>query len=182
MYCLRSTDGVRMEHDAVDNYLAQWAVERPDLDVRTMGVMGRLSRFNAIVRADLQRFMNQFGLEPWEFDVLATLRRAGGAGPLTSGHLAAQTMVGSAAMTNRVDRLVGRDLIDRETNPQNRRQLLISLTPQGRQLVDEVVAHHVENQRTMLQALNEREQETLARLLRKFLLSQDDRADEERGS
>ncbi|MBC7631518.1 MarR family transcriptional regulator [Aeromicrobium sp.] len=166
-----------MESDAVDNILEQWNRERPDLDVSAMGVMGRLTRASGIARADLQQFMRRFGIEPWEFDVIATLRRARIEGPLTSGQLAGMTMVGSAAMTNRVDRLVDRGLVHREINPRNRRQLLISLTPQGVALVDDVVEHHVENQHKMLAALDETEVQTLSNLLRKFLLSHGDGID-----
>lgn len=163
-----------MEHDAVDGILDQWHEERPDLDVTAMGVMGRLARASRVAHTDLQRFLAQFDLEPWEFDVLATLRRAGPHVPLPSGRLAAMTMVGSAAMTNRVDRLVKRGLIHRETNPDNRRQLLISLTPPGFAHIDEVVGHHVDNQHKMLSGLDPTEISTLADLLRKFLLSHGD--------
>ncbi|MGF4045392.1 MarR family winged helix-turn-helix transcriptional regulator [Paenarthrobacter nitroguajacolicus] len=163
-----------MEQDAVDRILEQWQRERPDLDVTSMGVMGRLTRASRLASLDLQEFMSQFGLEPWEFDVLATLRRSAAEGPLTSGQLASLTMVGSAAMTNRVDRLVARGLVRRETNPHNRRQLLISLTPDGEALADEVVEHHVINQKKMLRGLSKSEMSNLADLLRKFLLSHDD--------
>lgn len=119
-----------MDRDAVDMILEQWNKERPDVDVSSMGVLGRLNRASRLASLDVQKFMNQFGLEPWEFDVLATLRRSAAEAPLTPGRLASLTMIGSAAMTNRVDRLVSRGLVHRETNPENRRQLLISLTPE----------------------------------------------------
>lgn len=163
-----------MDRDAVDLILEQWNKERPDVDVSSMGVLGRLNRASRLVGLDVQRFMNRFGLEPWEFDVLATLRRSAAEAPLTPGRLASLTMIGSAAMTNRVDRLVSRGLVHRETNPDNRRQLLISLTPEGRTLVDEVVEHHVGNQQRMLDGLSKTEQAQLANLLRKFLLMNDD--------
>ncbi|MFK0041092.1 MarR family winged helix-turn-helix transcriptional regulator [Paenarthrobacter sp. NPDC090517] len=163
-----------MDRDAVDTILEQWNKERPDLDVSSMGVLGRLNRASRLASLDVQKFMSQFGLEPWEFDVLATLRRSAAEAPLTPGRLASLTMIGSAAMTNRVDRLVNRGLVHRETNPDNRRQLLISLTPKGLALVDEVVDHHVENQHKMLEGLSKTERVQLANLLRKFLLTNND--------
>ncbi|MDR6986008.1 DNA-binding MarR family transcriptional regulator [Paenarthrobacter nitroguajacolicus] len=163
-----------MDRDAVDMILEQWNKERPDVDVSSMGVLGRLNRASRLASLDVQKFMNQFGLEPWEFDVLATLRRSAAEAPLTPGRLASLTMIGSAAMTNRVDRLVSRGLVHRETNPENRRQLLISLTPEGLALVDDVVEHHVENQQKMLEGLSKTEQTQLANLLRKFLLTNND--------
>lgn len=163
-----------MEHDAVDGILEQWHLERPDLDVTAMGVMGRLARASRVAQVDLQKLMSQFDLEPWEFDVLATLRRSTAEAPLTAGQLAAMTMVGSAATTHRVDRLVERGLVQRAVNPDNRRQLLISLTPEGEALIDKVVGHHVANQHRMLAGLTPGEIDTFADLLRKFLLSHGD--------
>ncbi len=163
-----------MEQDAVDRVLAQWHRERPDLDVSAMGVLGRIARVNWLARTNLQAFFAQFGLEIWEFDVLATLRRSAAETPVTSGRLAEMTMVGSAATTNRVEQLVRRGLVRRQTNPNNRRQLLISLTPKGRELVDEVVGQHVANQQETLSGLTSDEMETLTSLLRKLLISQGD--------
>lgn len=83
-------------------------------------------------------------------------------------------MIDSAAKTNFVNRLVNRGLVDRETNHENRRQLLISLTPEGLALVDKVVEHHVENQHKMLERLSKTERTQLANHFRKFLLSNND--------
>ena len=51
------------------------------------------------------RAFAEHGLEGWEFDVLAALRRAGAPYELSPGQLVAQTLVTSGTMTNRVDRL-----------------------------------------------------------------------------
>ena len=62
--------------DRAANALAQWQKERPDLDVRPMGVFGRLSYAALVVARDkLNPLFAQFGLQNGEFDVLATLRR-----------------------------------------------------------------------------------------------------------
>jgi hypothetical protein len=74
-----------MDRDAVDLILEQWNKERPDVDVSSMGVLGRLNRASRLASLDVQKFMNRFGLEPWEFDVLATLRRSAPEAPLTPG-------------------------------------------------------------------------------------------------
>lgn len=166
-----------MEIDRVDRILEQWRRERPDLDVSAMGVLGRLARASRLARTSIQRLMAGHGLEPWEFDVLATLRRSGIDNPITAGNLAEQTMVGSAAMTNRVDRLVERGLVDRRTNPNNRRQLLISLTPAGLRLIDEVMVDHVAGQQEMLASLTPDDIDTFADLLRRFLLAHGDRVE-----
>ena len=163
-----------MAEDEVDRLVAAWARERPDLDVRPLEVLSRVTRLARHLDRARRRSFAAHDLEPWEFDVLATLRRSAAEAPLTPGRLASLTMIGSAAMTNRVDRLVNRGLVHRETNPDNRRQLLISLTPEGLALVDEVVDHHVENQHKMLEGLSKTERAQLANLLRKFLLTNND--------
>ncbi|WP_116245482.1 MarR family winged helix-turn-helix transcriptional regulator [Nocardiopsis sp. FIRDI 009] len=158
-------------NDAVDVFLSQWARERPDLDVSSMGVVGRMGRATPLLWRGVERFLAEEGLERWEFDVLATLRRSGEPYSLTPKELVAMTMVGGAAMTNRVDRLVARGLVTREVDPTNRRRTLVTLAPEGRELVDRVVDGHVANQERLLEALDEEERDQLAGLLRKLLVS-----------
>ncbi|MEW2166603.1 MarR family transcriptional regulator [Streptomyces sp. NPDC007084] len=164
-----------MTPDAVDDFLAHWAEVRPDLDVSPMGPVGRLSRSSRLVERGIKDYFASVGMEPWEFDVLATLRRIGPPYTLTPKDLVATTMVGSPAVTNRVDRLVARNFVTRQTDPENRRRLLISLTAEGLALVDNVVEGHVARERELLSGLSEKELEQFNGLLRKLLLSLDDR-------
>lgn len=155
--------------DAVDVFLDQWAALRDDLDLEAMGAVGRAQRLSRLVGARLKEHFARNGMEPWEFDVLATLRRSDRA--LTAKELAASVMIGSAALTNRIDRLVARDLVVREPVPGDRRSLHITLSDQGRELVDKVVQGHVDNQRKILAPLAEDDVETLNRILRTLLTS-----------
>jgi DNA-binding MarR family transcriptional regulator len=160
--------------DAVDAVLAQWRTERPDLDPRPMGVIGRLSRASRLIDRRLKQHFASDGLEPWEFDVLATLRRAQPIAPrLSAGELVASSMVTSGAITNRVDRLVARGLVTRDVDPDNRRRVLIGLTEAGQTLVDRLVEGHLEHERAMLSGLTDQQQNQLADLLRDLLLSLD---------
>lgn len=162
--------------DHVDRVLAQWQEQRPDLDASPMGVVGRLSRASRLLERGLQDNFARFGLQHGEFDLLATLRRAGPPFELTAGQLVAASMVTSGAVTNRVDRLVAKRLVDRRHDPDNRRQVLIRLTDAGRQLIDEAVAAHVQHEDALLAGLTERDRAQVARLLRKLLLSLGDQA------
>lgn len=152
--------------DSVDRVLEQWHAARPDIDPAPMGIVGRIQRACRRLEHGLRVHFAEHGLQLWEFDVLATLRRAG---RLTAGELVEASMVTSGAMTNRIDRLVARALVTRHTDPDNRRSVLIDLTDRGRTLIDELLAHHVDNETRLLAALTPREQEQLARLLRKLL-------------
>jgi DNA-binding MarR family transcriptional regulator len=155
--------------DAVDSFLDQWAAQRDDLDLDAMGTIGRILRLSRLVGGQLKEYFAQYGMETWEFDVLATLRRTGR--PITPKELAASVMIGSAALTNRVDRLVARDLVTREVVPGNRRSLHIALTDKGRALVDETVEGHVRNQRGILSGLDTEDAEAFNRFLRTLLVS-----------
>ena len=155
--------------DAVDRLLAQWHEERPDVDVSPIGVVGRLSRAARVLERGLAREVGRHGLQGWEFDILATLRRSGAPYELTAGALAGSAMVTSGAITNRIDRLVARGLVTREVDPANRRTVRIGLTRQGRHLVDKVLPLHVANEASLLEPLSPAEQQRLAALLRKLL-------------
>lgn len=173
------TDEVNEQHeqtpepteDALDRILQQWAESRPDLDAWSMGMMGRLSRATRLVERGVMEYLSTEGMERWEFDVLATLRRSGPPYALSPKALAATMMIKPPALTHRVDRLVDRGLVDRELDATNRRRMVISLTKEGFDLVDSAVEGHVRNGERLFSALDRAEQEQLSHLMRKLLLS-----------
>ncbi len=157
--------------DTVDEIVDQWTEVRPDLDVSPMAVVGRLSRASRLLERGVKAYFASHGLEAWEFDVLATLRRAGEPYTLTSGDLARAVMIGSSALTNRVDRLVSQGLVTRKTDPGNRRQVLITLTPDGLSLVDRIAEGHYLNEDRLLSGLTTAQRDRLAATLRTLLVS-----------
>ena len=114
----------------------------------------RLSRTSRLVERGIRDYFAGEGMESWEFDVPATLRRSGPPYTLTPKELVARTMVGSAATANRVDRLVMKELVTRETDPHNRRSILISLTEKGHDVVEKVVDGHVANASRLVEELD----------------------------
>ena len=160
-----------MNQDHVDFIQAQWAREKPELDTSPMGVVGRISRISRHLDRLLQKNYARFGLNGGEFDVLATLRRAGRPYQLTPTQLFNALMLSSGAMTNRLDRLEGEGLIKRTPNPNDRRGILVTLTEQGVALMDRAYAAHIANEQQMLRSLSTTEREILTDLLRKLLLS-----------
>ena len=156
--------------DSVDRIIAQWAQVHPGMDVSPMGVLGRLSRLTRYVERDLQRVFAEHGLQPGEFDLLATLRRADINGDgLTAGQLADNSMVTSGAITNRLDRLVANELITREINPKSRRAIRVALPSQGRKVVDIALGDHLDNEENLLAKLTASQREQLEGLLRVLL-------------
>jgi DNA-binding MarR family transcriptional regulator len=152
--------------DDVDVILAQWAAERPDLDTSPMGVVGRIARLQRVQHRAVSETLARHGLQPDEFDVLATLRRSGAPYRLTPTQLRASMMVTSATVTHRLDKLEQRGLISRRPDPADGRGLLIELTRRGRALVDRALVDHVRTEHRLLAALSPADQERLAGLLR----------------
>ncbi|GIH63512.1 MarR family winged helix-turn-helix transcriptional regulator [Microbispora siamensis] len=165
--CANDTAG----NDAVDQILRQWARARPDVDCSAMGVAGRISRASRLLEKGIKEYFAGHDLEPWEFDVLATLFRSNPDHRLCMSDLATAAMVSSAALTNRVDRLVARGLVHREVAPTNRRMVLITLTDEGREVVDALLEGHVANEERLLSGLTDEDRERLSGLLSKLLTS-----------
>jgi DNA-binding MarR family transcriptional regulator len=164
------------ERDAVDRITRQWKTVRPDIDISPIGVIGRVSRLSRLVDRRLAENFARFGIESWMYDVLATLRRSGEPYALTAGDLVRQTMVTTGAITNRIDRLEERGLVER-AGTDDRRKVLVRLTAKGLDLVEEVVVAHMATEREILAALSPRQRDELARLLRTTLLALGDHAD-----
>ncbi len=160
-----------MVSDPVDEILAQWQKERPDLDVSPMGVIGRTTRLANYLKRAIGETFAKFGLNPGEFDVLATLRRTGSPYQLSPTELFRSMMVSSGTMTHRIDRLEKADLVERIPDPSDRRGTLIRLTEKGFTVIEKAVEAHVENEHRILSALEASELEELTTLLRKFLSS-----------
>jgi DNA-binding MarR family transcriptional regulator len=157
-----------VESDHVDRIVEQWREQRPDVDVEGMAIIGRISRLEQMVRPLLARVFAKHGLEAWEFDVLATLRRHGPPFQLTAGDLMATMMITSGAVTNRIDRLEGRGLIRRSRDSSDGRVVLVGLTDTGLDKVDAALVDHVANEVELIAKLDPKERETLIRLLRKL--------------
>lgn len=155
--------------DAVDRIAQQWTEVRPDVDISPMQVIGRISRLSRLIDRRLAENFARFDLEAWGYDVLATLRRSGRPYQLTAGDLRRQTMVTTGAMTNRIDRLEGRGLVERSRG-QDRREVFVRLTAAGVELVDRVVMSHMETEDEMLRALTPRQRKDLVKYLRATLL------------
>lgn len=160
-----------MQLDPVDQILAQWLRERPDLDVSPMGIIGRMGRLSKHLERAIQITFSEFGLTIAEFDVLAALRRSGQPYQLSPTELFQTLMVSSGTMTHRIDRLEQAKLVKRIPDPNDRRGTLIQLTDEGFDVIEKAVEAHVTNEHRALNALEKSEREALAGLLRKLLIS-----------
>jgi DNA-binding MarR family transcriptional regulator len=155
--------------DEVDRIVAAWRQQRADLDVEPLEVLSRVSRLARHLDRARAAAFTEHGLETWEFDVLAALRRAGAPYELSPGQLVTQTLVTSGTMTNRVDRLTGRGLVERLPDPRDRRGVIVRLTGAGLRTVDDAFAGLLERERDLLAGLAAEERAQLAGLLRRLV-------------
>jgi len=155
--------------DHIDFIIGQWQQERPDLEAMPMAVIGRLKRLHTHLRNDIEGKHKEFGLLWGEFDVLATLLRSGEPYCLTPTVLFRSAMLSSGAMTNRLNKLEERGLIERQPDPEDRRSLMVKLTRQGYSLISDAITQHVDIEAGLINSLNEKELASLNKLLKKWL-------------
>ena len=158
--------------DEIDRIVSQWNEVLPDLDVTPTHTLQRVTRVSMLQAASFARVFAPYGVSFGEYLVLAALRRAGPPYRMNPTALFNSVILSSGAMTNRLDRLEAMGLVERLPDPTDRRGRLVALTDRGLELVDTSVIDHLENERRLLGALDADEQEQLAGLLRKLLLSE----------
>ena len=155
--------------DEVDQLLAAWRVERPDVDVSPLEVFSRVSRVAVYADRERRDAFDAHGLEPWGFDVLAALRRAGSPYALSPTALIRSTLVTSATMTHRIDRLESAGLVTRAPDSDDRRGVRVALTDAGRERVDAALEDLVRAEDALLTGISTTERSALAALLRRIL-------------
>jgi DNA-binding MarR family transcriptional regulator len=159
------------EADGVDAIIEQWRHERPELDHSPVGVVGRISRLARAIEPRLEDVYREHGLEPGWHDVLATLRRSGPSYQLRPSDFTGSLMLTSSGTTKRLDRLERAGLIERSPDPDDRRGVVITLTDEGRALIDRVTEAHLANEARLLAGLSAAERDRLAALLRKLTVT-----------
>jgi DNA-binding MarR family transcriptional regulator len=157
--------------DEVDELLEAWGRERSDLDLAPVAVFSRISRLARRLELARRDAFAAHGMEQWEFDVLAALRRAGAPYELSPGRLLRDTLVTSGTMTNRIDRLSARGYVERYPDPDDRRGVIVRLTQDGRAAVDRAFTALLDAERDLLDELPDRDRARLAALLRQLLAS-----------
>ncbi|MEH6378536.1 MarR family transcriptional regulator [Streptomyces sp. KLMMK] len=162
--------------DAVDLVIEQWRKERPELadSLRSVEVLGRMHRMQRVYDQHFKRLSDEFGVNVGEFDVLSTLRRAGAPYTLTAGAFAKAAMVSPGAITNRLDRLEDKGLVERIRDRADRRSVRIRLTERGKALIDEAMIAHLRDYDEILSVLTPEECEQIASGLRKIFEAQGD--------
>jgi DNA-binding MarR family transcriptional regulator len=155
--------------DEVDDIVAAWQRERPDLDVAPLEVLSRISRLAAVLDERRANAFVEHGLQSHEFDVLAALRRSGDPFELTAGELSVLTHVTSGTMTSRLDRLTARKFVSRHPDPTDGRLVRVRLTPTGRRRIDATFAALLDTEHDLLKHLTDLKRDGLVDALRDLL-------------
>jgi DNA-binding MarR family transcriptional regulator len=163
--------------DHVTHVLAQWREEAPELDRTPFGVIGRISRLAVLLDAEIGPIFESHGLTGGEFDVLAALRRVGAPYRRTPTSLSDALLVTSGGMTKRLAALERRGLIRREADPGDGRSRAVSLTPEGKRLVDAVMPELIAHELRLLDEIAAGDRADLAGLLEKLAVALGDAAD-----
>ncbi len=160
-----------MSRDLVDEMLEQWARERPELDASPLSVAVRVQMVGRRFRQEAVRCLARLELEIWEYEVMAALRRQGELRSLPVSRLARLAQLSPAAMTHRINRLEEKGLVERRSRPDDRRSVMVALTDEGRKVVDQALEVRFQAAHAGMAGLSDKEKRTLAKLMRKLMLS-----------
>jgi DNA-binding MarR family transcriptional regulator len=152
----------------MDSVIAQWTTVRPDVDASSMAIWGRIARLHQSQNAACEAAFAELGITNGDFAVLAALRR-NEPNTLTAGDLIGELMISSGGVTQRVDRLADRGLVDRRSHPDDRRRIVITLTSSGRGCIDTALSQRLAAEEALLHDLSPRQRADLARLLGKLM-------------
>ena len=162
-----------VNRDIIDELQRDWRRQRPDLDPKPIGVVLRIQALAKILGNQAAEKLQQYDLQWWQYDVMATLRRQGEPFIMPATELAASVMLTSGAMTNRIDRLEDEGLVRRIKDANDLRRVLVQLTREGLKLIDSAAEARFETATEAMEGLTEQQRDSLNNLLRLVLTSQE---------
>jgi DNA-binding MarR family transcriptional regulator len=164
------------ERDHVDRFLDEVRDELPaEVDLTVEGIVDRVNGINWRIRKMLDETLEQQGLTSADWKVLTALRWQGKAYRRSAGDLAKRSDLSSGAMTNRLDQLEEEGLVRRLRDPDDRRGVLVELTEKGRKRHQAAIGVQAKKEALLAEALSERDMEQLNSLLRRVMLTLEER-------
>ncbi len=157
--------------DSIDDFVERACKIFPRLDPEVEGVVDRVCKLSKRFDTILEHGADVFDLNKGEYKLLVTLRQHNDDFTMSPGELGESLLLSSGAMTNRLDGLEAAGLVTREPDPDDRRALIVRLTPAGVRKIDEAVNAGIDNEIAVMSVLTPAEQKRLNALLRKLVLS-----------
>lgn len=133
----------------------------------TEAVFHSLLKTWGLLRQAQEPYFAHFGITASQWGPLRVLHRseANGEPGLPLKDLSERLMIQPPSVTGVVDRMERQGLVKRVASKSDLRVRLLSLTPQGRALVEEVLKCHAERIKLLLSGLSKDDQETMHTLL-----------------
>jgi MarR family transcriptional regulator, 2-MHQ and catechol-resistance regulon repressor len=125
-------------------------------------IMRELVRTYQVFSTVSEAHIRQFELTPAQFDVIVTLGNTDG---MSMGDIGEKTLITKGTLTGVIDRLVQKKLVIREVPPENRRNVIVNLTPKGIQVFEHVFPVHIAYLKTKFEKLAPSELELIKVLL-----------------
>ncbi len=146
--------------------LGSLAAAYPQADLRAIEVFSALLSTTADILSAINSALAKHGVSQARFRTLLHLRRAGKAGvhPID---LAAALGVGKATVTGLVDGIEKAGLARRLPCAEDRRSIMVALTPKGTLLIDSLAPRRLERVSELMGGLSASEKIELTRLLDK---------------
>ena len=164
---------MKEEKDLIDQLIIDWNIERPDLDVEAMNVVGRIMKLGKILENRASLALKENGIYYTDLDVLATLCRSGFPYQLSPKQLMQSVVITSGAMTALLNRLTKLELIYRAPDENDGRISLAALTEKGKEIIDDAIEKRFEEAKISIDILNKNEKNELSTLLKKILIELD---------
>jgi DNA-binding MarR family transcriptional regulator len=155
--------------DWVDRYIAGFLRQYPEIDAEVEGIVDRVCKLNKYLVNTMEDTVADHGLVHGEYKLLLKLRAEGPEQGLSAGDLSRALVMSSGGMTNLLDRLEGDGLVRRGSDPNDRRSVVVTLTPKGRKAIDRAVAAEAAREAELLEALTPGERKELNDLLRRVM-------------
>ncbi|MDT8913453.1 MarR family transcriptional regulator [Amycolatopsis sp. PS_44_ISF1] len=157
--------------DYVDEMLEVTSAHYDEDHALAKALAYRVRRLAHRLETEIKRELTPHGIELWELELLACLLRTKPTPRLSAGALMAQLQLTSGAVTNRVTKMERNGWVTRDLDPDDRRSVLVTLTPAGEERAMEVFDVKSEAELTVLSALGPAAQRRLSDDLRTVLLS-----------
>jgi DNA-binding MarR family transcriptional regulator len=157
-----------MRTDKVEENIKGLERERPDLDFMPWGIILRVTKLAEFLHYS-ESLYEPFGLNRPGVEILLRLRREAPTYRVSPTQLNRALDSKSATMTSRMEKLEQAGLIRRLLDDNDRRSLLVELTPKGRETIDQVCESVLDIRARQLGVLSRAEQEQLVDIMAKLL-------------
>jgi DNA-binding MarR family transcriptional regulator len=135
----QATHPAALRNDPIEMARQQWVDHGWGAAAEGMAAITSLMRAHQIALARVETALKPLGVTFARYEVLMLLyfsRR----GSLPMKVIGSRLQVHPTSVTNAVDRLEDAGLVTRSTHPDDRRAILVALTPSGRRLAEEATA------------------------------------------